>query len=162
MVTQNQRYSWHIEFVLYVKTLRRIKGTKINIFFTSNFNDCAIWCFLLAREWRNVRHIFFLSVGCSYPWSGGRLSTQHGRLWRRKYNWSDAKYLTSEQIYSYILCFFSNLIHFCFPYIFTIFFLTIFSTCFGPAGPSSGESNYTCSIWHLSLLRCYLVRGRWC
>ena len=42
------------------------------------------------------------------------------------------------------------------------FLLTIFSTCFGPAGPSSGESNYTCSLWHLSLVRCYLVRGRWC
>ena len=41
-------------------------------------------------------------------------------------------------------------------------FLQFFSTCFGPAGPSSGESNYTCSIWHLSLIRCYLVRGRWC
>ena len=41
-------------------------------------------------------------------------------------------------------------------------FLQLFSTCFEPAGPSSGESNYTCSIWHLSLIRCYLVRGRWC
>ena len=38
---------------------------------------------------------------------------------------------------------------FCFPYIFTIF-----STCFGPAGPSSGESNYTRSVWSLSLVRC--------
>ena len=38
---------------------------------------------------------------------------------------------------------------------------TVFSTCFGPAGPSSGESNYTCSLWHRSLVRCYLVRGRW-
>ena len=42
------------------------------------------------------------------------------------------------------------------------FLLTIFSTCFGRAGLSSGESNYTCSLWHLSLVRCYLVRGRWC
>jgi len=42
------------------------------------------------------------------------------------------------------------------------FLPTIFSTCFGPAGLSSGESNYTCSLWHLSLVRCYLVRGRWC
>ena len=49
-----------------------------------------------------------------------------------------------------ILCFFSNLIHFYFSfYIYN--FLQLFSTCFGPAGPSSGESNYTCSIWHLSL-----------
>ena len=38
----------------------------------------------------------------------------------------------------YILCFFSNLIHFYFPYIYN-FLLTIFSTCFGPAGPSTGE-----------------------
>jgi hypothetical protein len=53
-----------------------------------------------------------------------------------------------------------NLIHFYFPFYIYNFF-TIFSTCFGPAGPSSGESNYTCSIWHLSLVRCYLVRGRW-
>ena len=60
-----------------------------------------------------------------------------------------------------ILCFLSNLIHFYFSfYIYN--FLQLFSTCFGPAGPSSGESNYTCSIWHLSLIRCYLVRGRWC
>ena len=42
------------------------------------------------------------------------------------------------------------------------FLLTIFFTCFGPDGPSSGESNYTCSLWHLSLVRCYLVCGRWC
>ena len=54
-----------------------------------------------------------------------------------------------------------QLIHFCFSfYIYN--FLQLFSTCFGPAGPSSGESNYTCSIWHLSLIRCCLVRGRWC
>ena len=39
-----------------------------------------------------------------------------------------------------ILYFFSNLIHF---YLFIFFFLHLqfFSTCFGPAGPSSGESN---------------------
>jgi len=42
------------------------------------------------------------------------------------------------------------------------FLHTIFSTRFGPAGPSSGESNYTCSLSHLSLVCCYLVRGRWC
>ena len=60
-----------------------------------------------------------------------------------------------------ILCFFSILTHFYFSlYIYN--FLQFFSTCFGPVGPSSGESNYTCSIWHLSLIRCYLVRGRWC
>ena len=46
--------------------------------------------------------------------------------------------------------------------LFFLFTFTIFSTCFRPAGPSSGESNYTCSLWHLSLIRCYLVRGRWC
>ena len=33
----------------------------------------------------------------------------------------------------------------------------IFSTCFGPAGPSSGESNYTCSVWHLSGCMCNLI-----
>ena len=61
-----------------------------------------------------------------------------------------------------ILCFFSNLIHFYFSFYIYNFLLTIFSTCFGPAGPSSGESNYTYSLWHLSLVRCYLVRGPWC
>jgi len=38
-----------------------------------------------------------------------------------------------------ILCFFSNLIHFYFSFHIYNFLLTIFSTCFGPAGPSSGE-----------------------
>jgi len=42
------------------------------------------------------------------------------------------------------------------------FLLTIFSTCFGPAGLSSWESNYTRSLWSLSLVRWYVVRGRWC
>jgi len=27
--------------------------------------------------------------------------------------------------------------------------LQFFSTYFGPAGPSPGESNYTCSIWQV-------------
>ena len=46
-------------------------------------------------------------------------------------------------------------------YLYNFLLAIFFSTCFGPAGPSSGESNYTCSLWHLSLVRCYLVRGRW-
>ena len=86
--------------------------------------------------------------------------------WERKLFW---KY-TTLHLYDWltvhhlwILCFFSNLIHFfIFLTYFYNFLLTIFSTCFGPAGPSSGESNYTCSLWPLSLVLCYFVRGRWC
>ena len=106
-----------------------------------------IFCLIIASDLgdNNCRVAAFVSFARVPVHNTNTVST-----FRRK-----ANFLLSR---AEILCFFSNLIHFHFSFL----HLQFFSTCFGPAGPSSGESNYTCSLWHHSLIRCYLVRGRWC
>jgi len=102
----------------------------------------------------STTQVYFNSVGCPYMYAACfGLYLGHRQICQ--YQNKNLEFIVSSFVCTLFLFQLDTLLFFLFTF-------TIFSTCFGPAGPSSGKSNYTCSLWHLSLIRCYFVRGRWC